>query len=134
MVRKLRESGVTIILTTHYIEEAEEMADRVGVIDKGNLIMVERKAELMKKLGKRKLTLTLNEPLEAVPPVLSDWELALADEGHSLVYTFDAKAERTGIPSLLRKMQDEGIGFSDLDASKSSLEDIFVDLVRKDGL
>jgi ABC-2 type transport system ATP-binding protein len=130
LIGKLRETGVTIILTTHYIEEAEEMADRVGVIDKGRIILVEEKSVLMRKLGKRKLTLTLAEPLTAVPGSLGDWDLSLVDEGHSLVYTFDAKAERTGIPSLLRKMQDEGIAFSDLDASKSSLEDIFVDLVH----
>ena len=130
LIGKLRETGVTIILTTHYIEEAEEMADRVGVIDKGRIILVEEKRVLMRKLGKRKLTLTLAEPMTAVPAALGDWDLSLADEGHSLIYTFDAKAERTGIPSLLRKMQDEGIAFSDLDASKSSLEDIFVDLVH----
>ena len=134
LIGKLRERGVTIILTTHYIEEAEEMADRVGVIDKGNLILVEEKRALMRKLGKRRLTLSLDEPMAAIPPELSDWSLETQADGKELVYTFDAKAERTGIPSLLGKLQELGIAFHDLDASKSSLEDIFVDLVRNDGL
>jgi ABC-2 type transport system ATP-binding protein len=131
MIGKLRERGVTIILTTHYIEEAEEMADRVGVINKGQLLLVEDKAALMKKLGKREMDLTLVEPLAAVPAGLEEWHLSLADEGHRLRYTFDAQAERTGIPSLLRKLGEMGIAFKDLDTSKSSLEDIFVDLVEK---
>jgi ABC-2 type transport system ATP-binding protein len=131
MIGSLRESGVTIILTTHYIEEAEEMADRVGVINKGRLLLVEDKAELMKKLGKRELDLSLSEPLSEIPAGLEDWRLTLEDEGHRLRYVFDAQAERTGIPSLLRKLADLGIGFKDLDTSKSSLEDIFVDLVEK---
>jgi ABC-2 type transport system ATP-binding protein len=130
LIGSLRERGVTIILTTHYIEEAEEMADRVGVINKGQLLLVEEKAELMKKLGKRELDLSLVEPLAVLPAGLEEWHLSLEDEGHSLRYTFDAQAERTGIPSLLRKLHDLGIGFKDLDTSKSSLEDIFVDLVE----
>lgn len=130
MIGKLRERGVTIILTTHYIEEAEEMADRVGVIDKGQLLLVEDKAELMKKLGKRELDVSLVEPLAAIPAGLEEWHLSLEDEGTRLRYTFDAQAERTGIPSLLRKLGEMGIGFKDLDTSKSSLEDIFVGLVE----
>ncbi len=130
MIGKLRENGTTIILTTHYIEEAEEMADRVGVINKGQLLLVEEKAALMKKLGKRELDLSLVEPMAAVPPELAEWRLSLEDEGHRLRYTFDAQAERTGIPSLLRKLGEMGIAFKDLDTSKSSLEDIFVDLVE----
>lgn len=132
LVRGLRERGVTIILTTHYIEEAEEMADRVGVIRKGEIIVVEQTATIMRKLGKRQLTLTLSEPMETVPGALAEWELELADEGHRLIYTFDANDESTGIPSLLKKMSDLGIGFADLDTSKSSLEDIFVGLVHEE--
>lgn len=131
LIGRLRERGTTIILTTHYIEEAEEMADRVGVIDKGRLLLVEEKAALMKKLGKREMTISLVEPMAAIPPALAEWQLALEDEGHSLRYTFDAQAERTGIPSLLRTLAEQGIGFKDLDTSKSSLEDIFVDLVER---
>ncbi|HEX6015514.1 MAG TPA: ABC transporter ATP-binding protein [Geminicoccaceae bacterium] len=130
LVRGLRESGVTIILTTHYIEEAEDMADRVGVISKGELILVEDKAELMKKLGKKQLTLNLQEPLAAIPPELGDWGLELGAGGSELEYTFDANAERTGVPSLLRRLSDLGIGFKDLNTRQSSLEDIFVSLVR----
>ncbi len=129
LVRGLRERGVTIILTTHYIEEAEEMADRVGVIRGGEIIVVEETATIMRKLGKRRLALTLSEPMDAVPDGLADWHLELADEGHQLIYSFDANDESTGIPSLLRRMSDLGIGFADLDTSKSSLEDIFVGLV-----
>lgn len=132
LVNGLRERGVTIILTTHYIEEAEEMADRVGVIRRGEIIVVEETAEIMRKLGKRQLTLTLTEKMEAVPEGLTEWQLELADEGHRLVYTFDANDENTGIPSLLRKMGELGIGFADLDTSKSSLEDIFVGLVHEE--
>lgn len=131
LVKRLRTRGVTIILTTHYIEEAEEMADRVGVIDKGELLLVEEKSALMAKLGKRRMDLTLAEPMDAVPPELAEWDLALADEGHRLSYTFDAKAERTGIPSLLRKLAELGVAFTDLETAKSSLEDIFVDLVEQ---
>ena len=129
LVRGLRERGVTIILTTHYIEEAEEMADRIGVIAGGKLILVEEKTALMTKLGKRQLTLTLQEPMASVPAELAEWSPELADAGNQLLYRFDANEERTGIPSLLRRMSDLGIGFKDLDTSKSSLEDIFVDLV-----
>jgi ABC-2 type transport system ATP-binding protein len=130
LVRGLRESGVTIILTTHYIEEAEEMADRVGVISKGKLIVVEDKAELMKKLGKKQLTLSLQESLPAIPAELAGWRLELKTGGNELEYTFDANAERTGVPSLLRRLSDLGIGFKDLNTRQSSLEDIFVSLVR----
>jgi ABC-2 type transport system ATP-binding protein len=131
LVHRLREGGTTIILTTHYIEEAEEMADRVGVINRGELLLVEEKTALMKKLGKREMDISLVEPMNSVPAELGEWDLTLADEGHKLRYVFDAQAERTGIPSLLRKLGDLGIGFKDLDTSKSSLEDIFVDLVRE---
>jgi len=131
LVRRLRETGVTVILTTHYIEEAEEMADRVGVIVRGELVLVEAKAELMKKLGKKRLRLRLAEPLAAVPPELADWRLELGAEGRELLYVFDAKAERTGVPSLLARMRDIGIAFTDLDTAQSSLEDIFVELVNE---
>lgn len=130
LVHRLRERGVTIILTTHYIEEAEEMADRVGVIAKGKLLLVEEKAEMMKKLGKREMVLTLAEPMATIPAALAEWQLTLEDEGKRLRYIFDARAEHTGIPSLLRKLGDSGIGFVDLETYKSSLEDIFVDLVE----
>ncbi|MET0656226.1 MAG: ABC transporter ATP-binding protein, partial [Pseudoxanthomonas sp.] len=130
MVRNLRESGVTIILTTHYIEEAEEMADRIGVISKGELILVEDKHVLMRKLGKKQLTLTLQVPMERIPPALSELPLELSDEGHSLVYTFDAQAEETGIAALLKRLGEQGIDFKDLHSSESSLEEIFVSLVH----
>ncbi len=130
MVRKLRETGVTIILTTHYIEEAEEMADRVGVIRKGEIILVEDKKVLMRQLGKKQLTLHLQSPLEAVPPGLDDYDLALADEGRELVYSFDAQAEATGIAPLLRRLHAEGVDFTDLNTRQSSLEEIFVSLVK----
>ena len=129
LVRQLREKGVTIILTTHYIEEAQEMADRVGVINKGELVVVDDKAALMQRLGKKQLTLHLAEPMAAVPAGLAEWNPTLANEGSDLVYAFDGNAERTGIPSLLRRMSDLGIGFRDLRTRESSLEDIFVDLV-----
>jgi len=132
LIHRLREKGTTIILTTHYIEEAEEMADRVGVIDKGRLILVEEKTELMKRLGKRQMLISLIEPMTAIPAELDDWHLEIEDEGKRLRYIFDARAERTGIPSLLRKLGDLHIGFNDLETSKSSLEDIFVDLVEHD--
>ena len=132
LVRQLRESGVTIILTTHYIEEAEEMADRVGVILKGELILVEEKTALMKKLGKKTLTLNLQDPLDALPPELAEWNLSLKAEGNELEYVFDSNAERTGVPSLLRKLSDLGIAFKDLNTRQSSLEDIFVSLVHRD--
>ena len=130
LVRGLREKGVTIILTTHYIEEAEEMADRVGVISRGELILVEEKTALMKKLGKKQLTLNLQEPMTTIPPELSEWALALKADGAELEYVFDANAERTGVPSLLRKLSYMGIGFKDLNTRQSSLEDIFVGLVH----
>lgn len=132
LVRRLRESGVTIILTTHYIEEAEEMADRVGVILKGELILVEQTATLMKKLGKKTLTLNLQEPLAAVPPELAEWSPTLKADGNELEYVFDSNLEKTGVPSLLRKLSDLGIAFKDLNTSQSSLEDIFVSLVHRD--
>jgi ABC-2 type transport system ATP-binding protein len=131
LVRKLREQGVTIILTTHYIEEAEEMADRVGVITKGELILVEEKVSLMKKLGKKQLTLHLQEPLAAIPPELGDWRLTLKSNGNELEYVFDVNDERTGVPSLLRRMSELGIAFKDLNTRQSSLEDIFVGLIKE---
>ncbi len=133
LVRRLRDDGVTIILTTHYIDEAEEMADRIGVINKGELILVEEKATLIKKLGKKQLTLVLQEPMTAVPAELAEWNLALKDGGHELEYTFDANAERKGIASLLRRVTDLNIGFRDVHTTQSSLEDIFVSLVSERG-
>jgi ABC-2 type transport system ATP-binding protein len=133
LVRRLRERGVTIILTTHYLEEAEEMADRVGVILKGELILVEDKATLMRKLGKKQLSLTLTEPVAALPDGLADWRVELAEGGRELVYSFDSSAERTGVTALLRRLAELGLRFSDLDTRQSSLEDIFVDLVRERG-
>lgn len=130
MVRRLREQGVTIILTTHYIEEAEEMADRVGVIRTGELILLEEKTALMHKLGRKELHLQLADPLAAVPPALADWNLQLSGDGTQLTYVFDGQAERTGIPSLLTAMRDAGIAFKDLDTKQSSLEDIFVGLIH----
>jgi ABC-2 type transport system ATP-binding protein len=131
VVRFLRESGVTIILTTHYIEEAELMADRIGVINKGEIILVEEKAVLMHKLGKKVLTLQLHEVLDAIPAELAAHRLDLAHGGRELVYTYDTQVERTGIPSLLEDLGRAGIGFKDLHTTQSSLEDIFVDLVRE---
>jgi len=133
MVRGLRESGVTIILTTHYIEEAEEMADRIGIISKGQLILVEDKTELMRKLGKKQLTLHLQEPLKTVPADLEGYDLALANDGAELVYSFDAQAEHTGIAELLRELSRRGVDFKDLQTEQSSLEEIFVSLVRAQG-
>ena len=130
MVRQLRASGVTIILTTHYIEEAEEMADRIGVINKGELVVVEDKAVLMRKLGKKQLTLTLQTPLNAIPPPLADLPLELAQNGNALVYTFDTQTDETGIAALLRRLGEQGVDFKDLHSSESSLEDIFVSLVH----
>ena len=129
LVRSLRDRGVTVILTTHYIEEAEEMADRVGVISGGKLLLVDDKAALMTKLGKRELDLTLVEPLSDVPPELADWSPSLENDGRTLRYVFNATDERTGIPGFLRRLGELGIAFKDLETSKSSLEDIFVDLV-----
>ena len=131
VVRALRASGVTIILTTHYIEEAEEMADRVGVIAKGEIILVEEKTELMRKLGKKQLNLQLQSPLAALPPSLAAYDLQLVNDGHELIYTYDTQAERTGITALLNDMRAAEIVFKDLSTAQSSLEDIFVDLVRQ---
>ncbi|MBB3346916.1 ABC transporter ATP-binding protein [Sphingomonas sp. BK069] len=129
LVHRLREQGATIILTTHYIEEAEEMADRVGVISRGELLLVEEKDALMAKLGKRQMDLTLVEPLAAVPEALARWSPTLEHDGRTLRYVFDAKAESTGIPELLAAVAQQHIAFKDLETRKSSLEDIFVDLV-----
>jgi ABC-2 type transport system ATP-binding protein len=129
-VRALRANGVTIILTTHYIDEAEEMADRIGVISKGEIILVEEKTALMAQLGEKKLTLHLKKPLPALPAELADRNLQLSSDGENLIYTFDAQSDRTGIASLLRRLTDHGIDFKDLQTSESSLEEIFVSLVR----
>jgi ABC-2 type transport system ATP-binding protein len=131
VVRSLRDSGVTIILTTHYIEEAEMMADRIGIITKGELRIVEDKVELMRKLGKKQLTLQLINKLDAIPPNLADRPLTLANQGRELVYTYDTQAERTGITALLKDLGEAGVRFRDLHTSETSLEDIFVDLVRR---
>jgi len=131
IVRALRASGVTVILTTHYIEEAEEMADRIGVIDKGELIVVEEKNELMRKLGKKQLVLDLHARVTEIPSSLAAYGLELAAEGHRLVYTYDTRAERTGITRLLRDLSAAGITFKDLNTSQSSLEEIFVSLVKR---
>jgi ABC-2 type transport system ATP-binding protein len=133
LVRALRATGVTIILTTHYIDEAEEMADRIGVISKGEIILVEDKAELMRKLGRKQLTLQLEKTLDHVPPALSAYRLELAGNGSELVYTYDAQGERTGIIDLLKDLNGAGIRFKDLHTTQSSLEDIFVTLVKEEG-
>ncbi len=130
-VRELRASGVTVILTTHYINEAEEMADRVGVINHGELVLVEDKNELMRKLGKKRLTLHLQQTLEGTPSSLASYGLQLSEDGMELTYTYDTHAERTGITSLLKELGDAGIRFKDLETTQSSLEDIFVDLVKR---
>jgi ABC-2 type transport system ATP-binding protein len=131
MVRALRERGTTVILTTHYIEEAEDMADRIGVIAKGELLLVEDKAVLMEKLGRKQLSLTLRRPLERLPASLAAWPIELAPGGDTLTYTFDTRKDETGIATLLRALDDEGIDFKDLRTSESSLEEIFVNLVRE---
>jgi ABC-2 type transport system ATP-binding protein len=131
LVRRLRESGVTIILTTHYIEEAEEMADRVGVIARGELILVEDKTALMRKLGRKSLKVHLQTPIAALPAALSDFALTLADEGREIVYDFDAQADDNGVARLLRRLNEAGVEFKDLQTHESSLEDIFVDLVHE---
>ena len=131
MVRKLRDSGVTIILTTHYIEEAEDMADRIGVISGGTIILVEDKAALMAKLGKKQLHLHLQRPLHDIPAALAHYPLTLADEGNELIYTFDAQSKETGIAELMRALSDHAIDFRDLRSSESSLEEIFVSLVER---
>jgi len=133
LVRRLRESGVTIILTTHYIEEAEEMADRVGVINRGELILVEDKSSLMQKLGRKQLTLQLHDPVSELPAGLSRHGLEIVADGHELVYTYDTQGERTGITTLLSELNDAGIKFKDLQTTQSSLEDIFVGLVKSNG-
>src|SRR3954452_1560212 len=130
VVRTLQSAGVTIILTTHYIGEAEEMADRIGVINKGEIILVEEKASLMQKLGRKRLKLHLQSRIEAIPTALSPYNLELADQGYGLVYDYDTKGERTGITSLLSDLRNAGVRISDLDTTQSSLEDIFVSLVR----
>ncbi|GAB0113213.1 ABC transporter ATP-binding protein [Acidisoma sp. C75] len=130
LVRRLRDQGVTIILTTHYLEEAEEMADRVGVIHRGELVLVEQTAALMRKFGKRRLSITTQQPLAAIPPALAGWPLRLEAEGERLVYDFDANALDTGIPRLLRELGAAGIDYKDLETSRTSLEDIFVGLVE----
>jgi ABC-2 type transport system ATP-binding protein len=132
LVRELRATGVTIILTTHYIDEAEEMADRVGVINKGELILVEDKVELMRKLGKKQLVLELSKQLDRVPDSVAAYSLELAKDGYELIYTYDTKAERTGITRLLGDLSAAGVTFKDLDTKQSSLEEIFVSLVRED--
>ncbi len=133
LVRRLQAQGVTVILTTHYIEEAEEMADRVGVINNGRIVLVDEKAALIRKLGKRRLTLTLQRPLPALPAELAGWPLELEDNGRRLSYRFGAAAEDTGVPTLLRRLGEIGIDFKDLDTTTSTLEDIFVDLVGRSG-
>lgn len=129
MVQKLREQGTTIILTTHYIDEAEQMADRIGVIHKGELIVVDEKAALMKKLGKKQLTLHLQEPLADLPPSLQEFRLRLSESGQNLIYTFDGQTESNGVPQLLKRLAEIGVGFKDLHTQQSSLEEIFVNLV-----
>jgi ABC-2 type transport system ATP-binding protein len=131
VVRGLRDSGVTIILTTHYIEEAEEMADRIGVINHGEIIVVEDKVELMRKLGKKQMTLHLQAPLAAIPTRLAQYDLQLNGEGTEIVFTYDTKAGRTGITPLLEELGNAGIRFNDLNTTQSSLEEIFVSLVKK---
>jgi ABC-2 type transport system ATP-binding protein len=130
VVRELRAAGVTIILTTHYIEEAEEMADRVGVINKGEIILVEDKATLMQKLGKKRLTLHLQGQIDSIPDALAPYHLVLCEGGQALIYDYDTRSERTGITSLLSDLRNAGIRFFDLDTTQSSLEDIFVSLVH----
>jgi ABC-2 type transport system ATP-binding protein len=132
MVRRLREDGVTIILTTHYIEEAEAMADRVGVINRGEIILVENKAELMHKLGRKRLVLELRNPLTTIPEIFSRYALELSPDGGQLTYTYDNQAERPGVASLIRDLEASGIQFRDIDTQNSSLEEIFVNLVRRE--
>ncbi|CAN5236708.1 ABC transporter ATP-binding protein [soil metagenome] len=131
LVRSLRDAGVTIILTTHYIDEAEEMADRIGVINKGELILVEEKTELIRKLGRKQLTLQLQAPVSAIPANLASFDLTLGKDGTAITYTYDTQSERTGITRLLQGLSDAGIPFRDLQTKESSLEDIFVSLVRE---
>ena len=132
VVRELRESGTTVILTTHYIEEAEQMADRVGVINHGEVVLVRETESLMQELGRKQLQLMLNEPLAEIPASLSGYGLELQDDGNELIYTYDSQRERTGITTLLGELENEGIAFHDLNTSQSSLEEIFVDLVKRE--
>jgi len=132
LVRSLQADGVTVILTTHYIEEAEEMADRIGVINHGEIVLVEEKATLMRKLGKKQLTVHLQEAIEAVPPALSRWDLELADAGHALIYTYDTEGDSPGIAALLAAMAEAGVAFKDVHTDQSSLEDIFVSLLKEE--
>ena len=127
--RELRETGVTIILTTHYIEEAEEIADRVGVINGGKILLIEQKTDLMKKLGRKELRVDLQEPISVIPETLSGYELTIEDDGHSLIYDYDTSGERTGITTLLTALAEAGIRLKDISTRQSSLEDIFVELV-----
>jgi ABC-2 type transport system ATP-binding protein len=131
LIHKLRETGVTVILTTHYIEEAEEMADRIGVINRGEMLLIEEKTELMRKLGRKQLTLELREPVAALPEALGRYDLEIEDDGARLIYTYDTGAARTGITSLLADLNRSGIAVRDLETTSSSLEDIFVSLVRE---
>ena len=131
LVRRLRDNGVTIILTTHYIDEAEEMADRIGVINKGELILVEEKNALIKKLGKKQLTLHLQDPIREIPAALAEWKLSLKDGGHEIDYVFDVNAEHSGIAALLKRMDELGLAFKDLNTKQNSLEDIFVSLLHE---
>ena len=130
VVRSLRASGVTIILTTHYIDEAEEMADRIGIISHGELILVQEKAELMRKLGRKQLTLQLHAPIDRIPTALSAYALELSEKGDELIYSYDAQGERTGITALLGDLSQAGVKFRDLSTTQSSLEDIFISLVK----
>jgi ABC-2 type transport system ATP-binding protein len=132
LIGELRQTGVTIILTTHYIEEAEEMADRVGVITRGELLLVEEKTALMKKLGKKTLTIYLSDPIATLPPELADWELTLKGEGTQIEYVFNTQAERTGVASLMRRIDALGIHYRDISTEQSTLEDIFVSLVHQE--
>jgi ABC-2 type transport system ATP-binding protein len=131
VVRELRDSGVTIILTTHYIEEAEEMADRIGVINKGEIVLIEEKTQLMQKLGKKQLKLHLSQKLDAVPPSLAQYHLELSADKKELIYTYNTKGDRTGITTLLNDLRATGISFNDLNTTQSSLEEIFVSLVHQ---
>ncbi|MEL6421835.1 MAG: ABC transporter ATP-binding protein [Pseudomonadota bacterium] len=131
VVRGLADAGVTVVLTTHYLEEAEEMSDRVGVIQAGELMLVEQTAELMQKMGRKELVLQLSEPISALPPALAAYDLTLGEDGCEIVYSYDTRSERTGITGLLAALRDAGVGFRDLRTSQSSLEEIFVDLVRE---
>ncbi|MGE3523687.1 MAG: AAA family ATPase, partial [Candidatus Dadabacteria bacterium] len=130
MVRRLREDGVTIILTTHYIEEAEQIADRIGIINRGEIILVEDKHTLKRKLGRRQLKLTLRNPISRIPEGFSEFKLELTPDGMTLIFDFDANAEETGIAGLLKRLDERGVDFSDVNSSESSLEEIFVNLVR----